>query len=76
MQYGKNKQFFFGLLAVNIIFLGGSDQAIRRRSKNKIMFCKIDVLLHCFVEPMYAFTHTPTGTGFPLNSTEYDQWCL
>lgn len=54
----------------------GSGVSFPLAKRSKLKYCKVDVFLDCYFEPLFQFSHTPTGTGFPLNETEYEQWCL
>ncbi|KAH9392119.1 hypothetical protein TYRP_022144, partial [Tyrophagus putrescentiae] len=54
----------------------GSGVSFPLAKRSKLKYCKVDVFLDCYFEPLFQFSHTPTGTGFPLNETEYEQWCF
>lgn len=76
-----NKHFYyvFVFCFIFLIIFNQFDKITAKESKhrkNKLKFCKIDVFFECFFEQLSEFTHTPTGTGFPLNAAEYEQWCL
>ena len=46
------------------------------KKRQKLKFCKLDVLHHCFYEPISAFTNPANGTGFPETEADLEQWCL